>query len=58
MLGNGWVFRATVALGLATGAVGVGGLLVGCALVVHEVRLALRYISQETEPTTYRSAVL
>jgi len=57
-LDNGWIFRLTAALGLATGAVGVGGLLLGCGLMVHEVRLALRHIAEETEPTANGSAIL
>lgn len=42
-------FRATAGIGLLVGAVGVGGLTVGCALMVGEVRLALRQLSEETD---------
>jgi hypothetical protein len=55
---NGWTFRAAAVLGFAAGTIGVGGLLAGCALMVHEVRLALQYISQETDPTTNLSNLL
>ena len=57
-LDNGWIFHIAAALGLATGTVGVGGLLAGCALMVHEVRLALRYIAEETEPAANRASIL
>jgi Protein of unknown function (DUF2721) len=56
-LDNGWIFHIAAALGLATGTAGVGGLLAGCGLMVHEVRLALKYIAEETEPT-HRAAIL
>jgi len=55
---NGWTFHIAAALGLATGTVGVGGLLAGCGLMVHEVRLALKYIAEETEPTANRATIL
>lgn len=55
---NGWLFHITAGLGLATGSIGVGGLLAGCALMVHEVRLALNYIAEETEPTANRTPIL
>jgi hypothetical protein len=55
---NGWTFQIAAALGLVAGTVGVGGLLAGCGLMVHEVRLALQYIAEETEPTENRGAIL
>jgi hypothetical protein len=36
----------------------VGGLLAGCGQMEHEVRLALQYIAEETEPTEKRGAIL
>lgn len=54
---NGWTFRVAATIGLAAGTVGVGGLIAGCTLMVHEVRLALKYIAEETEPTG-RSTIL
>ncbi len=56
-LDNGWTFRVAATVGLAAGTVGVGGLIAGCTLMVHEVRLALKYIAEETEPTG-RSTIL
>lgn len=56
-LDNGWSFRVAATIGLAAGTVGVGGLIAGCMLMVHEVRLALKYIAEETEPMD-RSAIL
>jgi len=55
---NGWTFQIAAALGRVAGTVGVGGLLAGCGLMVHEVRLALQYIAEETEPTDNRAAIL
>jgi hypothetical protein len=57
-LDDGWVFHIAASLGLATGTIGVGGLLAGCALMVHEVRLALNYIAEETEPSPHRAPIL
>ncbi len=40
-----WIFRTAAGVGLLTGGVGVGGLVVGCSLLIREVRLALKNIS-------------
>ena len=45
----GYGFRAVAAIGLLVGAAGVGGLTVGCALMVGEVRLALNQTSEEAD---------
>ncbi len=50
-LDGGWTFRVAAVLGLLSGTVGVGGLLLGCGLMVQEVRLALKYIGEESETT-------
>jgi hypothetical protein len=50
-LDSGWIFRGAAVLGLLSGAVGVGGLIAGCGLMVQEVRLALKYLGEENEPT-------
>ena len=43
------LFRATAVLGFCTGALGVTGLTIGCALMVREVRLALRQTAAEAD---------
>jgi hypothetical protein len=43
------IFRTAAGLGLLAGAIGVGGLVAGCALMIREVRLALRHIAEEAE---------
>lgn len=43
------VFRVSAILGLVVGALGVVGLAIGCALMVHEVRLALAQTREESE---------
>ncbi len=41
------VYRSTLLLALVTGVIGVGGLVVGCALLVTDTRLALLNVSEE-----------
>lgn len=43
------LFRVAAGIGLACGVLGVGGLAMGCVLMVGEVRLALNQISDEAE---------
>ena len=43
------LFRAVAVFGLAVGAAGVGALTVGCALMVSEVRLALKQTADEAD---------
>ena len=56
-------FRAAAVVGLFVGAVGVGGITVGCILMVAEVRLALKQTADEADrvlsqpPTTASSAL-
>ncbi len=42
-------FEVAAAVGFLVGAVGVGGLTVGCALMVAEVRLALKQTADDTD---------
>lgn len=42
-------FTATEAISFIAGTVGFAGLVVGCSLLVHETRLALRTVSEEAE---------
>ena len=42
------IFLLTLWLALATGTVGVGGLVFGCALLVAETRLAVQNVSEES----------
>ncbi len=42
-------FEVAAAIGFLVGAVGVGGLTVGCALMVVEVRLALKQTTDDTD---------
>ena len=44
-----WLFRVAAGIGLAAGLVGVTGLALGCALMVNEVRLAIKQIGKEAE---------
>lgn len=41
------LYRTTLLLALVTGCVGVGGLIVGCAFLVTDTRLALMNVSEE-----------
>lgn len=41
------LFRITLAIGLVTGTVGVGGLVFGCSILVAETRLAVKNVSEE-----------
>lgn len=41
------VFDAMAALSLVAGTVGVGGLVIGCSLMVRETQLAVRFLEQE-----------
>jgi len=49
-------FEVAAAIGFLTGAIGVGGLTVGCALMVAEVRLALKQTADDTEAVLNRSS--
>lgn len=40
-------YRVALGLALVTGTVGVGGLVFGCTLLVHETRLAVLNVSEE-----------
>jgi hypothetical protein len=42
-------FRTAAAAGFITGSAGVSGLVAGCALMVREVRLAIRMLTNEIE---------
>ena len=42
------VLKAVAALGLIAGAIGVGGLVIGCMLMVSETRLAVRFLEEES----------
>jgi hypothetical protein len=42
-----FVFRATAMIGLAIGALGVTGLVVGCTFMVRETRLAVQTLAEE-----------
>lgn len=43
------IFRVVVALGLLAGSIGVGGLVIGGAVMVRETRLAVEFLEQEAE---------
>jgi hypothetical protein len=45
------VFDFIVLLGLLSGTVGVAGLVVGCAIMMQETRLAIQNLAEETELT-------
>jgi hypothetical protein len=49
-------FNVAAAIGFFVGAIGVGGLTVGCALMVAEVRLALKQTADDTEAVLNRSS--
>src|SRR5262245_32159976 len=44
---NEGVFRAMAGLSLVSGTIGVAGLVIGCALMVRETQLAVRFLEQE-----------
>jgi hypothetical protein len=48
-------FEVAAAIGFFVGAVGVGALTVGCALMVAEVRLALKQTAEEADSVLYDS---
>ena len=43
------LFRIILAVGVATGAIGVGGIVFGCSLLVGETRLAVQNVSEEAQ---------
>lgn len=43
------LYRGTLLLALATGAVGVGGLVIGCSLLVGETQLAVKNVHEEAK---------
>jgi len=43
----GAAFDAIADLGLASGTIGVAGLVAGCTAMVHETRLAVRSLAEE-----------
>ena len=47
--GQRWLFQLTAGLALLAGAVAVVGLASGCALMVHETRLAVRNLGEEAK---------
>src|SRR5882757_9254733 len=47
--GQRWLFQVTAGLALLTGAVAVVGLASGCALMVHETRLAVQSLADEAK---------
>jgi hypothetical protein len=47
--GQRWLFQVTAGLALLTGAVAVVGLASGCALMVHETRLAVQILGEEAK---------
>jgi hypothetical protein len=49
MLGHGWLRHFALVVAFCAGAAGVGGLVVGCGLLVFETRLTLRILAEETE---------
>ena len=44
-------------LGLISGAVGVGGLIFGCTIMVQETRLAVQNLAEEAELAPFRSRI-
>ena len=46
-------FAATALLGLLSGMAGVVGLVVGCAMMVQETRLAVENLAQEAQSSVY-----
>jgi len=43
------VFNCLAILGLLSAIVGVGSLMVGCSIMVREIRLAIRNLAEEVE---------
>jgi len=41
------LLKALAALGLVAGAVGVGGLVIGCTIMISETRLAVQFLEEE-----------
>lgn len=52
MLGHGVLRSIALALAFCAGVAGVGGLVVGCGLLVMETRLTLRILSEEIRALT------
>jgi hypothetical protein len=50
------VFAVVAGIGFFVGAIGVGGLTVGCALMVAAVRLALKQTADDTDAVLNRSS--
>src|SRR5713101_3655539 len=50
--GQRWLFQLTAGLALLTGAVAVVGLASGCALMVHETRIAVQNLAEEAKMHT------
>ena len=44
-----------IAMALSSGTVGVGGLVVGCAMMMRETRLAVQSLAEETQQAAQRS---
>jgi len=42
-------------MALSSGTVGVGGLVVGCAMMMRETRLAVQSLAEETQQAAQRS---
>ncbi len=43
------VFRLILGIGLVTGGIGVGGIVIGCSLLVGETRLAVQNVGEEAK---------
>jgi uncharacterized protein DUF2721 len=43
------IFRAMAILSFVAGSIGVGGLVIGCAVMVRETQLAVRFLEREAE---------
>jgi hypothetical protein len=50
------IFRVALILALITGVIGVGSLVVGCFMLVHETRLALLNVTEEARVVRARFA--
>ena len=48
-------FIAITLMALSSGTVGVGGLVVGCAMMMRETRLAVQSLAEETQQAAQRS---
>ena len=46
-------FTAIALLGLLSGTVGVAGLVVGCAMMMQETRLAVQNLAEEVQKAAY-----